>query len=176
MKLFNQTRKPLQFDNSSGIVIRWEPYGAANVPDELVAALRQQRFPVEVTPVAPEVRATAIAQEAAAEQRGDQLEVLKAEVATAKASEVTAKKSAEDALSQLADLQADVKAAEAKASEQHARAESLSADKRALEAKLEETAKQLESAVARVGQLEAELGLAKGDGKAGAKLAKPSAK
>lgn len=176
MKLYNQTRKPLRFDNTAGIKILWDPYGAANVPDDLVAALKEQGFPVGPTPVAPETKAVAIAEDASAEQRSDTVEKLKAELATVKAQAESDKKTAEAALTKVASLDDAVKAASLGMTDEKARADSLVADKAALEIQLADTAKQLESATTRIGQIEAELATVKaqiGEG-ASPKQAKPT--
>lgn len=155
MLLYNQTKGPLRFDNTDGVLIEWEPFGVAEVPDRLVADLKSQGFRVDVAPVPAETKAAVVAEDAASAQRRDAVEKLKSELAAARAAEAAAKATAEDALGQLGALKKAVASAEAEADAAQSKSELLAADKAALEELLTETAKKLESAEARIAQAEA---------------------
>lgn len=155
MKLYNQTRQPLRYDNTSGDIIEWKPFGSADVPERLVVALKEQGFPVKAVPVPPEVKATAISEDARNEQRSDQVEQLKGELATAKAEAAAGQRAAEEALAQVSGLREAVTKAEAAAALSADKLAQLELDKAAVDTLLAEMSKKLESAEARAAQAEA---------------------
>lgn len=65
MLLHNQLNAPISWE-ALGAVYSWEPYGALELPDELVPLIRSEGFPVDVAPVPPREKSGRAAAEAAA--------------------------------------------------------------------------------------------------------------
>lgn len=82
--LHNQTSEPIEW-KSGARLFKWQPYAAAEVPSELVAPLRAQKFPVSEVPVTPERKAAAIAESEQIRIRSDEVTALRTQLALAKA-------------------------------------------------------------------------------------------
>jgi hypothetical protein len=116
MLLHNQRGAPLSWE-ANGTVYGWEPYGACELPDELVPLIKSEGFPVSVTPVAPKERANRAAEQAAEAEASVALEQARKElalvatrlqdaVAVAEASDVRASKARAEADESLAKVRA----------------------------------------------------------------------
>lgn len=122
MLLHNQRGAPLSWE-ANGKTYEWEPYGACEVPDELVTHIKSEGFPVGIAPVAPKERAdraaaqateaeTSVALDKARKELGLVSTKLQDAVATAEAADVRASK---------AQTEADAAVAKGRALEEEAR-------------------------------------------------------
>jgi hypothetical protein len=114
MLLHNQTSKSIQWE-ADGATYKWDPHGSCEVPDRWRANLRDQGFPVDVTPVTPQQRAE---QSATAEREAaarSELVKLQGKLADAEARASAATKEAETAQSREEKAHADLKKEKARA-------------------------------------------------------------
>lgn len=56
MLLHNQRGAPVSWE-ANGVVYEWAPYGACELPDNLVPLIKSEGFPVDVAPVPPKEKA-----------------------------------------------------------------------------------------------------------------------
>jgi chromosome segregation ATPase len=97
---------------SGGRQFKWQPYAAVEVPIELVAPLRAQKFPVSEVPVTPERKAAAIAESEQLRIRADEVNTLRNQLTLARADvdaarqEVCAAEERREASEQLAESMA----------------------------------------------------------------------
>lgn len=147
MLLHNQTKHKLEWIGA-GRPYNWEPYGACEIPEEMVQPLLAQKFPVGLVQVTPERKASAAADDERAAVRSDEVLKLREALATAEADARTARD--------------EVRSAEERRTQAEARSEELSnrcnglqrelegaqADAKAAEDLLRETTQKLELAEA----------------------------
>lgn len=81
MLLHNQRGAAISWDGD--VEYKWEPYGACDVPDELVPLIRATGFPVDVAPVAPREKARRAVEAASESEQTTALEAAKAALASA---------------------------------------------------------------------------------------------
>lgn len=90
MRLFNQTKNALRW-SMGGNTYECEPWGSVVVDDDLVAPVRSRGLPLDLVPVAPEVKAHARVAEAQAEVRDEALDGLREQVVRSKSDAATAR-------------------------------------------------------------------------------------
>lgn len=90
MKLYNQTKNALRWDLSM-TVYTCAPYGEVEVPDMFVMSCKARGLPLDVTPVAPEVKANESLEGASEAAKKDQIFALQKSLGEAVASEKVAK-------------------------------------------------------------------------------------
>lgn len=90
MRLYNQTKKPLSW-KMDGEIYECESWGAILIPDEIVYAVKARGLPLDVTPVAPELRAQERIADQHAANRDAPLHALKKAVDDAQAAQRAAK-------------------------------------------------------------------------------------
>lgn len=93
MRLHNQTKKHLSW--KMGEQFECAPWGHVIVPDEMVSAVKSRGLPLDVTPVAPEMRAQARVEDQQAAEREAPLHALRKAADEALAGERTAKEEVE---------------------------------------------------------------------------------
>lgn len=89
MLLYNQTKKHLSW--KMGEQFECAPWGHVSIPDELVDAVKGRGLPLDVTPVAPELRAQARVEDQQSADREAPLHALRKAADEAQASERSAK-------------------------------------------------------------------------------------
>lgn len=143
MLLYNQIRQPLSWD-ARGQVYNWEPFGSCTVPDDLLPHIRSQKVPVDVAPIAPEIKASAIVDEQREAERGDTVFKLRAALTKAEAEASVAKATVEDAEKGRAEAELATKEAKSALREEQARSTQFQADLRAAEQLLAEAMRKLD--------------------------------
>lgn len=96
MILHNQKGASVSWE-ANGREYRWDPYGACEVPDELVPHLKAQGFPADVAPVPPKEKAERAAASLTDDAKTAEIEKLTKELSTAQALAGEAKRAAEAA-------------------------------------------------------------------------------
>lgn len=96
MLLHNQRGAPISWE-AHGRIYRWEPYGACELPDDLVPLLKGQGFPVDVTPVPAKAKAEQAAVVLSDDAKTQEITRLRKELADAEARAAEAKQAAEAA-------------------------------------------------------------------------------
>lgn len=153
MRLYNQTKKHLSW--KMGEHFECAPWGHVSVPDELLDAVKSRGLPLDVTPVAPELRAQARVEDQQNADREAPLHALRKAADEALASERSAKAEVERlqvALGAANEARSAAEKALAEKSEELARALS---EKSAAESLLTESASQATAAEERALKAEA---------------------
>lgn len=137
----NQTKQRLSWD-MGGRKFSCEPWGSVELPENLVVHCRKRGIPLDVVPVAPEMRAHVRMQDEIDAARADDIKALQRQVKTAQASEAFAKEELNRVQLQSDKVGARCRELEAECARLEAELESCKADKRAADELIEETAKQ----------------------------------
>lgn len=145
MLLYNQKRQPLAWD-AGGKSFSWEPFGTCEVPDELVPHIKAQKVPVDVAPVAPEIKASVIVDEQRSVARSDEVLQLKEALRLANADAAAARQAAESAEARKRDAEIDTADAGKALKEEKARSKQFEADLHACEQLLADTSRKLDAA------------------------------
>ncbi len=156
-KLYNQSKNPLKWSINMTTYV-CEPYGSVVVPDMFVLHCKSRGLPLDVSPIAPEVRAQdglAAATEAA---KNDELLNLRHDLELAKASEKTTKVELERALGELGTHSEQIGKLMQALGETKRQLELVTGEKTATEQLLNETALKLEEATKRADRSAASLG------------------
>jgi hypothetical protein len=106
MKLYNQTKNNLRWDLSL-TTYTCQPYGEVEVPDMFVLHCKKRGLPLDVTPVAPEVKANKSLEAATEQAKKDEVFALQKQLAEAIASEGVAKSKVSELLSDKSALEQD---------------------------------------------------------------------
>jgi hypothetical protein len=167
MLLYNQKRHPLTWD-AQGKIYEWEAFGVCDVPDDLVPHVKSQKVPVDVAPVAPEIKAAVIVDEQRAASRSDEVLQLKEALRLAEADAAAARQAVESAEARKRDAEAETADAAKAIREEKARAAQFEADLRACEQLLADTSRKLDVANSLNANLTAPIGEAD-HGKKGSK-------
>lgn len=96
MILHNQRGASVSWE-ADGTVYKWEPYGACELPDNLVPLIKSEGFPVDVTSVTPKERAQIAASLASDSEVEQALEQTRKSLALAETRLLEAKSAAEAA-------------------------------------------------------------------------------
>ncbi len=142
MKLYNQTRNALRWDLSM-TTYTCEPYGEVEVPDMFVMHCKKRGLPLDVTPVAPEIKANKSIEAATESAKNDEIVALQKTISEAVASEKVAKTELEKALVGAEKFKSEKIAIEVSLAESKSKYESLVADHAALTKLADEQAKEL---------------------------------
>lgn len=145
MLLYNQRREPLTWD-ARGKVYTWEPFGTCEVPDDLFPHIKAQKVPVDLAPVAPEIKAATVVDEQRSAARADEVLQLKEALRLAKADAASARQAAEDAESRRQDAESGLATAEKAIEHQKAVAKQFEDNLRACEELLADTSRKLDLA------------------------------
>lgn len=153
MLLHNQVAKAIEYQ-FQGVTYKWDPHGARDVPDQLVEFLQLEGFPVAITPVTAQSKATQAADALAVEQETKETHKLRGQVeelkAKVRAAEATAK-AAEERAAVSADAEAQAKTTVATLEEQLRIKTNEGAE---YEKMIAEAQSELEAAKKRIGVLE----------------------
>jgi hypothetical protein len=147
-KLYNQSKHPLKWTINM-TTYTCDAYGPVDVPDMFVVHCKTRGLPLDVTPVAPEVRAQDGLAAATQAAKADELLNLRHECELLKASERTAKMELERALADLASAKEQAGNASGAASELKKQLDLVTSEKNETELLLNETALKLEEATKR---------------------------
>jgi chromosome segregation ATPase len=141
MRLHNQGKNALSWD-MGGERFSCEPWGAIEIPDALVSAVRSRGLPLDVTPVAPELRAQVrVADERAASDAAPLL-ALRKQADDAQASERAAKAEVEALSVELSAERGKLRDAREQNAELAKKLKAAAADKEAAERLLTEASAQ----------------------------------
>ncbi len=110
MLLHSQRGAPLSWE-ANGVVYEWAPYGACELPDNLVPLIKSEGFPVDVAPVPPKEKADRAAALATESEAAAALEHARKDLDMANARAQEAKSAAEAADLRATALRADLDAA-----------------------------------------------------------------
>jgi hypothetical protein len=121
MLLHNQRGARVSWE-AAGQVFEWEPYGACDIPDELVPHIKSEGFPVSISPLAPKERADLVAAEIEKSQQSSVIGQLRNELERTRAQlrEAVATAEISDRGANAARAEADSAASRASALEQEA--------------------------------------------------------
>ena len=133
---FNQTKTPLKWSIGKKN-FECEPWGAVDVPAELVDSCKRRGVPIAATAIAAEVRAARRKEDNVAAASDQAFQALRSEAAEAKAS-------AKSAQEQAGELQSQVEAQAVELREKAEEAEKMSAELAEAKAEVAALSKQLE--------------------------------
>jgi hypothetical protein len=154
MRAFNQTKNRLGW-SMAGVRYECEPWESVELKDPLYAAARKLGIPLDVAPVAPELRAAVrIAEERQASQEAP-LHALKALADSAQASERAAKEELGRLSVELSQARSDLREANERLVRMRDELARIKADREAAEALVSETAAQATAAEERAIKAEA---------------------
>ncbi len=145
MKLYNQTKNFLKWDLSL-TQYTCEPYGEVEVPDMFVMHCKKRGLPLDITPVAPEVKASKSLEGASEAAKKDEIVALQKTLSEALASEKSAKDELAKVLAREAVLEKAKLELEVSVSSSVSKYDSLLADHNALVKLSDEQAKEFEIA------------------------------
>lgn len=132
MRLFNQTKNHLSW-SMGGAAYACEPWGAVDIPEELVAPAKARGLPLDVAPVAPDSRAKQrIADEEAAAKQNATI-ALQRKLEEANAALDSAKREIGALHAQCSEAKSALRLSEKEVSKLNARIATLLADKEAAE-------------------------------------------
>lgn len=154
MLLYNQTKNPLRWKISM-TTYTCDAWGSVEIPDMFVMHCKTRGLPLDVSPVAPEVRANVGLADATSKANSDELVILRNEVELARSSEKSAKSELEKVKTSLSDAQSDATKLQVSVAEQKRVNGEQKAELQAAEKLLEETAKKLVESTKAVERLEA---------------------
>lgn len=140
MRLFNQSKNQLGW-SMNGERYGCEPWGPVEVPDELVAAVKSRGLPLDVAPVAVELRAQARIADEQAEAAEAPLRALRQQCDDAQASERSAKEELARLSSELTAARDELRRERDRAAKLEVELKRVSADKDSAEALMSEQAK-----------------------------------
>lgn len=131
MKLYNQSKNALRWD-LGGNVYSCDPYGEISIPDDLVLHCKKRGIPLDVTPVAPEIKANKSLEASTEAAKNDEMLALQKQISEATAAEKAAKDELEKSIASFAKLRSEKVAVEVSLAEVKSKFESLVADHAAL--------------------------------------------
>lgn len=140
MKLYNQTKNPLRWKIGM-TTFTCDAWGEVDVPDMFVLHCKTRGLPLNVSPVAAEIKADQTLANANEAARKDELLALQHELALARAAEGSAKGELEKVLQALADTKRDALSSKTEASDTKRKFDLLVTDHAALNQLLEEQTK-----------------------------------
>lgn len=143
MKLYNQSKNALRWE-LGGEIYTCDPYGEVSIPDELVLHCKKRGVPLDVTPVAPEIKANKSLEVATESAKKDEIVALQKQLSGATGAEKVAKEELEKSISLVAKLKSEKTAVEVSLAESKSKYDSLIADHAALTKLAEEQAKAFE--------------------------------
>lgn len=144
MRLYNQTNSKLSWQFGSRHFSA-EPFGPVEIPEQFVAFCRRRRLPLDVSPIAPEVKAKALVEEEKTAERNDEIRRLKDSLEIAVATERSAKAEAMAEKQELAAAREKIGQLEKALTKAADQLRATEADKAALSAELSDLARKLAS-------------------------------
>lgn len=154
MRLYNQTKKALGW-SMGGVRYEAEPWGAVELPDDLAQAARQLGVPLDVTPIAPEIRAQVLVADEQASASDKVFRAIRERANAAEAAERAAKEELGRMSVEISKARSDIREANELIESLRDQVKHLKADKEAAEALITETAAQATAAEERAIKAEA---------------------
>jgi hypothetical protein len=154
MQLFNQGKTALSW-GMSGEAYSCEPWGAVEVPDALVEAVKSRGLPLAELPIAPESRARARVAEEEAAAMAEPLRALRKEADEAKADAEQARAETEKKHDELTKARVELRETREALAKAEAAAKRALQDQDAAEKLLSESAAEAEAAESRAIRAEA---------------------
>lgn len=143
MKLYNQTNKPLRWDISMTTYTA-DPYGEVIVPDMYVEHCKARQLPLDVTPVAPEIKANKSLEEVSDTAKRDALVAVQKQLSEAVAAENVAKSELVKSIEKVTELSKTISGLELTLSQSESKYKILIADHSALNELFEKQTKDFE--------------------------------
>ena len=131
MKLYNQSKNALRWGLGDKIY-SCDPYGEVSIPDDLVLHCKKRGVPLDVTPVAPEIKANKSLEASTEAAKNDEMLALQKQISEATAAEKVAKDELEKSIASFVKLKSEKTAVEVSLAEAKSKFDSLVADHAAL--------------------------------------------